>query len=683
MDSNNGLDYYRAKATFNIYKLKLFLRTEEILKYEEEIYNYFEKHPEYQTDPTYPHSLTVDQLRHKSTRQFLAENSFEFLSFKNVFSNPKKAALITKLFYSFAAGAHIKNTLNYNMYLAAVCNLGTERHSKFVEACEKGQTFGCYCLTEIAHGSNTKGMKTTATYDKKKQKFILNTPDFEAAKCWAGNLGQTATIAIVFAQLIIDGKNYGLHNFLVPIRDRQTLLPYPGVRVADLGEKVGLNGVDNGVLMFENYEIPRENLLNRTADVTENGEYVSMLSTRQRHGAVLGTLMAGRTVITGIAEINGIKALTIAIRYAAVRKQFGPNENEISIIEYPTHQMRLLPYLAAVYILHVFNPFFGDKYFDFHMKTMLGKYDEISPNLAMELHGISSGTKPVATWLIRDAIQECREACGGHGYLKAAGFADLKNDFDANLTYEGENHVLIQQTGNWLLKHWPLVIKRKKISSPLHSLDFLNNGIDILNTVRCNASSIEDLCQPEEILNIYNWLVCYLLKKSYVKLERDLRSGKSDFEARNSNQVYCCKNLSIAFIQRYFLQTMLNKINESPSTEIRKVLLNLFLLYGLWSLERHIPTLYEGGYTKEPTFVTILQDSILKLCNDLKDDAVALIDALAPPDWVINSVLGFSDGMVYKHLEKAVFGNSYNTSRPTWWKDLANYQKDYNPKSKL
>lgn len=199
------------------------------------------------------------------------------------------------------------------------------------------QTFGCYCLTEIAHGSNTKGMKTTATYDKKKQKFILNTPDFQAAKCWAGNLGQTATIAIVFAQLIIDGKNYGLHNFLVPIRDRQTLLPYPGVRVADLGEKVGLNGVDNGVLMFENYEIPRENLLNRTADVTENGEYVSMLSTRQRHGAVLGTLMAGRTVITGIAEINGIKALTIAIRYAAVRKQFGPNENEISIIEYPTH----------------------------------------------------------------------------------------------------------------------------------------------------------------------------------------------------------------------------------------------------------------------------------------------------------------------------------------------------------
>lgn len=89
-------------------------------------------------------------------------------------------------------------------------------------------------------------MRTTATYDVKSKEFILNTPDFEAAKCWAGLLGKTATHALVYAQLVIHGISYGLHTFVVPIRDPRSMLTYPGVTAGDIGEKVGLNGVDNG-----------------------------------------------------------------------------------------------------------------------------------------------------------------------------------------------------------------------------------------------------------------------------------------------------------------------------------------------------------------------------------------------------------------------------------------------------
>lgn len=90
--------------------------------------------------------------------------------------------------------------------------------------------------------------------------------------------GKCSTHAVVYAQLITpEGTNHGLHPFIVPIRNTATLLPFPGVIVGDLGEKIALNGVDNGFVMFQNYRIPRENLLNKTADVSPEGQYISGL----------------------------------------------------------------------------------------------------------------------------------------------------------------------------------------------------------------------------------------------------------------------------------------------------------------------------------------------------------------------------------------------------------------------
>lgn len=162
------------------------------------------------------------------------------------------------------------------MFEELIRALGSERHAKLLEQCKNFEIFGCYAMTELSHGSNTKGIQTTAHYDPQTQEFIINTPSIEHSKCWVGNLGKTATHSAVYAQLITpDGECHGLHIFIVQIRDTKTLNLMPGVMVGDMGPKAGLNGVDNGFATFFNMRIPMENLLNRTGDVTPEGKYVT------------------------------------------------------------------------------------------------------------------------------------------------------------------------------------------------------------------------------------------------------------------------------------------------------------------------------------------------------------------------------------------------------------------------
>lgn len=72
-------------------------------------------------------------------------------------------------------------------------------------------------------GNNAVEMETTATFDKQADEFIINTPTTVAQKYWITNSAVHAKWSAVFAQLLIDGTNHGIHGFLVRIRNEVSL----------------------------------------------------------------------------------------------------------------------------------------------------------------------------------------------------------------------------------------------------------------------------------------------------------------------------------------------------------------------------------------------------------------------------------------------------------------------------
>ncbi|WP_242499299.1 acyl-CoA dehydrogenase family protein [Flavobacterium sp. 140616W15] len=328
----------------------------------------------------------------------------------------------------------IKFGVQFGLWGMSVQSLGTEKHySKYLKDIGSLKLPGCFAMTETHHGSNVKGLETTATYNHNNQTFTIHTPNATAQKEYIGNAAVHGQMATVFAKLFINDVDYGVNAFIVPLRDTagNTI---NGVTIGDCGHKMGLNGVDNGTISFDNVVIPKENMLDRFASVNEKGEFESPIpSDNRRFFTMLGTLVGGRIGIPRSALAAAKSGLAITIRYSDQRRQFGPEGgSEVPILNYRMHQRRLIPQLAKTYAVH------------FALQYLTNRFLNKKESEMQEIEALAAGMKSYSTWSTRDILQECREACGGKGYLSENRIDALKNDTEIYTTFEGDNTVLMQ-----------------------------------------------------------------------------------------------------------------------------------------------------------------------------------------------------------------------------------------------
>lgn len=580
------------------------------------------------TDPEFEYighgDLSLYRTKVLQWCRFLAEQGYGSMAYPKEYGGKNDMAAYFAIMETLSyhdLSMVIKFGVQFGLWGMSVYFLGTEKHhKKYLKDIGTLELPGCFAMTETNHGSNVKGIETTATYDHASKTFIVHTPYELARKEYIGNAALHGQMATVFAKLILDGKDYGVSAFVVPLRDKHGKL-HPGVTIKDCGRKMGLNGVDNGVIYFNKVVIPKENMLDRFAGVSEDGKFTSPIaSDNRRFFTMLGTLVGGRIGIPRSGNSASKSGLTIAIRYGDQRKQFGPEGGtEVPILNYRTHQKRLMPLLANTYALH------------FSLQYLTSRFLNRKEEDMQEIEALAAGLKSFATWNTTATLQECREACGGKGYLSENRIDALKNDTDIYTTFEGDNTVLMQLVAKSRLTEFKQEFGNMNVFGILNYVaDQAKTSITEMNPITTRNTSEDHLLDPGVQLQAFKYRERDILTSAARRLKRHIDSGMDSFDAFNVCQHHLVQ-VGFAYIERIILEQFILQVENTKDKGCKKALKKLCDLFALSQIDKNKGWYLEQGYM-EGVKTKAIRKMINQLCWEIRQDAVPLTDAFAIPD---------------------------------------------------
>ncbi len=201
---------------------------------------------------------------------------------------------------------------------------GTEdQKQRYLTKLISGEFVGALAMSEPGAGSDVVSMRTRA--EKKGDKYVLN-----GSKMWITN-GPTADVVVVYAKTSPDRNQHGITAFLVDTKAK-------GFSVAQKLDKLGMRGSDTGELVFQDVEVPEENVLGKL-----DGGVAVLMSGLDYERAVLA---AGPT---GLMQA----AMDVVVPYVHERQQFGKPIGEFQIMQAKLADMYVTMNAAKSYVYTV------------------------------------------------------------------------------------------------------------------------------------------------------------------------------------------------------------------------------------------------------------------------------------------------------------------------------------------
>jgi acyl-CoA oxidase len=499
-------------------------------------------------------------------------------------------------------------------------------------------------------------LETTATWNPEDKTFTLHSPHLTSAKWWIGTLGRTANHAAVMAQLIIAGKPYGPHPFIVQIRDLKTHELLPNIYAGDIGPKFGYNTMDNGFLLFNHVKVPHIGMLARYSSIDlKTNKYVRPASPT----LVYGTLTWVRSTIVMQSGSVLARGVTIATRYAAVRRQFQDRDapphvqGENPVLNYTMVQIRLLPLLATCFALHFTGKGMMDLYEANQKKMSQSRTpdqakrhsgpEETVPgsDLLADLHAVSCGLKSLSSHTAAEGLEVCRRACGGHGYSSFAGIGQWYADYLPTATWEGDNYMLTQQVARYMLKSARSVLRGVEPSNDTTSiLTYYHKRADV-------GAAFDVIGRDEDLVAAFAWRSAYLTFEALRHRDEQKKSWNSLLVAfyrlsRAHSQYIVVKN---------FYETLQHQQQSAElNPETQTVLYKLFRLYALHTLESEAAEFFQSAACTVRQIQLARTTAVMKLLEEVRPHAIRLVDSWDFPDYQLDSSLGRFDGNVYEDM---------------------------------
>ncbi|XP_058055084.1 probable peroxisomal acyl-coenzyme A oxidase 1 [Anopheles bellator] len=526
--------------------------------------------------------------------------------------------------------------VHFAMFVPAILGHGSpEQQAEWLPRSLKCQIIGTYAQTELGHGTFLRGLETTATYDERTQEFVLESPTLSSYKWWPGGLAHTANYCVVMAQLFSKGNCHGIQPFIVQLRDEETHMPLKGITIGEIGNKLGMNSVNNGFLGFDHVRIPRKNMLMKNAKLLADGTFVKPPS----QALTYGTMMFVRVVICRDMAFHLAKMATIAVRYSCVRRQsqINPDQPEVQVIDHLTQQYKLFPAIAKSIVFKLTSENLWQMYTQVTAELDEGKLERLP-----ELHAIACCLKVVTTADTATAVETCRMACGGHGYMTCANFYNTYGFVTAACTYEGENTVLLLQTARYLVKVWNQAIKGQPL---VPTVQYLANFIQSKNNRHPWTDSVPG------IIKALQTVAAAKLRLAYEHIEQRKKAGYTHEEAVNLTGLELTQTAEV-HCRAFLVQSgyeMIEKLCQTVSAPLAKVMRTIGELYAYNEALDMLASLVRFTSISESD-INRLQAKLEQTLLSIRPNAVSIVDSFAIPDMLLGSPLGAHDGNVYEKL---------------------------------